>query len=246
MKNYLPFFVAVIVALSVFLLLQYGYSTKAFTPTGPVVLQERQIGDFTKLDVSSSVSVEFKFADTNSLTVETHEDMMHNIITEIQGETLCIRLKPNIRYHNVRKQHVVVKSPNTPREVSISGAVQLLCDDPLQAESCSFHCSGASRVQVKNLESTKLDIQISGAGSVDITGKTESVFLRLSGASKLHASHLETDYCDVDVSGASNARLGRIDKTLSVQASGASRFEYEGTPTIQSQKVHGASKVRSL
>ena len=223
----------------------FGY---AIVPTGPVVIEERDIGDLSDLDIidiHSAVSVEFKLSDRDYVTVETHEEMMPTVDTKINNRTLLINQYSSVPYRNVKKLLVTVHSRNVPKHLfQVSGASRLTCDEPLKVESISLYADGASKLHFKNIESTgSVNFKIDGASTVEIAGKAESVFARVSGASKLLASDFETDSCDTNLSGASRAEIGVINKELSVCASGTSRFNYRGTPTIKKQEVSGVSKI---
>ena len=223
-----------------------SFFDKAIVPTGPVVIQEREIGDFAKIHVFSTIPVLFKPSDHNSLAIETHEDMMSSIITEIQEDTLSIRQKSGVRYHGVQKSVITVYGRNIPKEFVAFGASSLTCNEPIQVEGLSLHTGGASSLHFANIESTgRVDFRIAGASNITIAGKAESVSANVVGASNLFASHFETDYCDATLVGASNAEIGHIGKELSVHAAGVCRFSYKGNPTIKKQDVTGASRVSS-
>jgi len=218
------------------------------TPTGPVIVQEREVGDLSMLDiidVHDGVTVEFKLSDRNLITVETHADMMPNIHTEIRDGTLLIAQYYSNRYRNVKKLLVTVYSPSVPKHLfQVSGASRLTCEEPLKVEGVSLYASGASRLHFKNIESTgSINFKLDGASSAEVAGSAESVHIQASGASKLQASNLDVNHCEAEISGASRAELGNIGE-LSVRASGASHFTYRGTPTIKKQDVSGASRIK--
>jgi hypothetical protein len=169
---------------------------------------------------------------------------MPSIRTEVRDYSLTIFRTYN-RYRNVKKLQVTVYCQTLPQVFFVSGASRLTCSESIKTESLSFDCSGAGRIHFNNLESENLSLVITGASSVDITGKAETVFIQAEGASKLQASNFVTDVCEARISGASHAELGNIGKELSVSASGASHFGYRGTPVIKKQDISGASKVNA-
>ncbi len=211
--------------------------------TGPIVSEAREIGDFTKLEVSSAIHVEYKTSDRNALSVETHEDVMPHIITEVRDGTLSIRQNPAMRFRNVRKLFVAVSSPTVPREFAVSGASRLVCDEPLQTDAMSLRVSGASKQRLKEISCEKLEIKLDGASTLDVSGKVGTASIAINGASGLRATSLEIDRCDIESKGASHADLGKIAEELSAGASGASRIYYQGSPTVKKQYTAGASRI---
>jgi len=241
--------VLVIILLS-FIVFAFVYATVSWiwdynrVPTGPVVKQEREInGDFTLIDIHS-VPVEFKLSDKNSVVIETYADIMPLVITEVNNDSLTIVLRAS-RYHHIKKLRATVYCQTLPKAFFVAGASSLTFNEPIKAESVSFDCSGAGAIHINNFEGEKLNLKITGAGSMDIMGRAESVFVQANGASKLRASGFDASRCDVNLDGASYAELGNISGELSLRATGASRFHYNGTPAIKKWDISGASRVVS-
>jgi flagellar basal body-associated protein FliL len=222
------------------------FGDNRIVPTGPVITQEREIGgDLSLVNISAVIPVEFRLSDQNKVVVETHEDMMSSILTDVKNDSLTIYWGSHRWYRNVKKLHVTVYCQSVPKTFIVSGASRLTCDETIKTESLSLNGEGASKIDFKNLESEKLRIQLTGASTMSIAGKTESAFVQVEGASKLRAENLTVDICDVRVSGASKAEVGEVGKELSVRVNGVSRFDYRGKPTIKKQEVTGASKVNA-
>ena len=222
-----------------------------FIPTGPIVKHEQEIGDFSRIEVLGAFSVEYKPFDKNLVVIETHEDMMRFIDTQvekggkllIQQNGLTMRNFGIRRFRNVQKLHVTVYGKNEIRLFAAQDASRLVCEEPLKTDNIKFRLNGASNIDVKNLECRMLDLDMRGAGTAKVAGKAERVTVDMNGASKVHAHNFEADRCEVSISGASKVEFGTISKELSVSASGASRLDYRGTPTIKKQEVSGAATV---
>jgi hypothetical protein len=219
----------------------------AIEPTGPVVVDERELdlANIEIIDVHSAVSVEFKVSDRDYVTVETHEDMMPHIQTKVRSGTLLVK-QDSRRYRNVKKLLVTVYSTNVPQLFQVSGASRLTCEEPIKVQSVSLYADGASNLNFKNIESTgSVNVKLTGASEVHIAGKASTSLIQMSGASKLHAKDFEVNRCESNLSGASNAEFGVIHEELSIRASGASHFDYWGTPAIKRQDVSGAAQLRA-
>jgi hypothetical protein len=223
----------------------FGAFFNEHVPTGPVITQEREIGDFSKVDVSGALSVEFISSDKNLVVVETHDDVMPYIRTSVHNNSLTITRDNSRRFRNVQKLHITVYGKNEPRLFAVHGASRLSCTEPLKTDNIKFKLNDASKINITNLIGGSVDLDLVGASAANVAGKAEHVSFQMHGASKAHASGLETDKCDVSISGACKADMGTIHKELSVSASGASHFSYRGTPTIKKQEVSGASKIHS-
>jgi len=226
-----------------------GWINCGVVPTGPVIIEEREIGDLSNveiIDVHSALSVEFRMSDQDSIVVETHEDMMTSIVTDVRNNTLTIRQDSRVRYRNVQKLLVTVYSRNVPKVFYTHAASRLTCEEPIKVEGVSLYASGASQLRFKSIESTSsINFKLDGASSAEVAGSAESIHVQARGASQLRASNLDVKHCDVEISGASRVEVGNIGGELSISASGASHFSYRGTPTIKRQDVTGASRINA-
>ncbi len=103
-----------------------------------------------------------------------------------------------------------------------------------------MYLSGGSVGQV-NLEADDLNIVLSGASNLTLTGEGLKITSEISGASTLNAFNFDVSEVKLNASGASKAHVFANDQ-LDVNASGASVVYYKGNPTISSS-VSGASSV---
>jgi hypothetical protein len=99
--------------------------------------------------------------------------------------------------------------------------------------------TGASLIDIKGLNCTAVNADISGASSLTISGTTTSETLVVSGASTANLLACAATRATVAVSGASEAWINA--GQISVSASGASTLYYLGNPLIQTNNLSGAS-----
>jgi len=88
-----------------------------------------------------------------------------------------------------------------------------------------------------------LDVELSGASDLKVSGSASQLKARLSGACDLKGYDLVTDYCDIKASGASGVDI-TVNKELSANVSGASDVNYKGAGLIRDLKSSGASSIK--
>lgn len=207
--------------------------------SGNVVSESRQISSFEELKVSGAFNVLLKQGSKESLEIETDDNLLELIETEVSGNQLRIGAKQNIGKStklNIYLTFVTLKSMN------ISGAVDISGEDQLRFDELTCKGSGASGLDLQ-ITAKELLLDFSGASGISLSGKASRVVMEVSSASEIHATDLEIEHLTADLSGASDADV-YVTKELSVDASGASNFSYEGNPKIISESVSGAGDVR--
>jgi hypothetical protein len=88
-----------------------------------------------------------------------------------------------------------------------------------------------------------LELEVSGASSVELKGLASSLAVDGSGASHLRLADLKVGNADVTLSGASDATIN-LAGSLDADLSGASTLEYIGEPTLGIMDITGASTVK--
>ena len=205
---------------------------------GNVIKQNRPVGTFDALDVSSAFDIFITQGSSPALTVEADENLLPYIRTDVVGNTLKIETSKSIRHSHSLKVYVTVV---TLRDIGISGAVTLNSENKISGQELTISCSGASEADLE-LAYERLSMDCSGASKLKLAGTVSQVRLDFSGASELRAFNLVADNMDIDVSGAGEADVNVL-KNLNVDISGAADVRYKGTPQIN-QHISGAGSLR--
>ncbi|MCL2574584.1 MAG: DUF2807 domain-containing protein [Defluviitaleaceae bacterium] len=209
--------------------------------SGPIVSRTFDVGSFDSIDMGGARTVIFREAPVHSVTIEMHENLFDHMELEVRGGTLRhVSQGMNIGFNfNNHSPRIYVYAP-TITGLNLSGASTAEDWDVIHAPSFSITVSGASNVEIE-LYVDVLDIDLSGASRVRLSGVAPSATMTASGASNIFAENMQTVSADLDLSGASRANVA-VSDDLSVNASGASNVSYIGNPSVNSS-LSGASSV---
>jgi len=224
MKHYKIF--AVIVG--IFLLTELTsciFNINGIKGNGNITKENRNITDFSEIEVSGAYKVYLTQGNSSTLTIEGDENLMQYVTTKNVDDDLIISSKENINPTNEMIIHLTFNNLNS---IDLSGACELI-----------------GQGQLMNVVANKVDFDFSGASEVKMKGTANKVNFDASGASEIKCFDLIIQDCKVDLSGASEAKLN-VAKSLSIDISGASSIVYKGGGKIIKQKTSGASSIRSL
>jgi hypothetical protein len=216
-----------------------SYAFNGIKGDGNIVKQERQISSFNSLEVGGAFRVYLSQGDKESLTVEADENLLEYITTVVKGNTLKISTSREISSPKALNIYLTITDL---KEMEISGACKLTCENKLKLNDLEIDCSGASDVELK-LAANNLDLDFSGASKVDLFGSANEVSLDLSGASDLDALEMEADKYSANISGASHAKIF-VKSELSADVSGAASLKYKGEPKLLQTDVSGAGSLK--
>ena len=186
---------------------------------GVVVHEERELTAFNSIILDLPARVFITNAPGQTVSVQTHENLLGIVETDVSGTSLHIRSSSNIR--NFETLNVFISAEDYER-LEINGAGTII------TQNC---------MEVDNLE-----VRISGAGLVNLCGNTGDLKLNISGAGKIESYGMQATTANVQVSGAGEVQTSVIDQ-LTVTISGAGLVSYMGDPEVISS-INGAGVIR--
>jgi hypothetical protein len=220
----------IFIGMAVILLLVSACGLIPSRGSGNLVSETRAVSGFEAVDFSGMGSVEIIQDGTESITIETDDDVMQYVTTEVVGGTLYVGLDFNGIASIVPTKMNVSLHVAALNEVVASGAWEVHSES-LETDRLVAEISGAGNIRIDTLTADDLTIDISGTGEMEIGGEAASQQISLSGAGKYRGGDLQSETVAIDISGAGNASLW-VTGTLDVNISGAGRVDYYGSPTV--------------
>ncbi len=207
---------------------------------GDVIKEERTVTSFNQIDISGGFEVLINQGNEEKLELEVDENLLALITTETKNNTLIIKSYKSIGNAKSLKLYITVVELN---EIEVSGAVQMKNKGILEGQNLEIDVSGAGDVDLK-LDVETLTMDMSGASETTLKGKADHFEIELSGAGELDAKKLKTRNAIIGISGAGSA-IVHAKKTLKVDVSGAGSVKYKGNPKI-TKDISGAGSVKKL
>jgi hypothetical protein len=211
--------------------------------SGNVTTEERQVGDFTRVDLSGMGDLEIEFGDQTALLIEAEDNIIPLIETEVRGDTLRIGFKNNTNprpLEDIRYFLTVVSLDGI--ETSGLGSIQA---PAIQAQGFTVDISGAGNTDIASLEADSLEVDISGLGSLNVRGgEVVQLDVNISGSGNLDAEELQVQEAIANVSGLGSVKI-RVSDRLEADISGSGSDQYYGNPVVD-QQVSGLGSIEKL
>jgi len=226
--------------------------------SGKLETKEYDYSGFTSVEIGYAFEVEVIQSDSFNVEITADDNLFEYIQVDKRGDTLEIRLRSGYAYFATKVASITMP---TLDHLSLSGASRGAVSGFSSSDSMKFNVSGASTLDIEDMEAgdTSLEIsgasrvsgtikiddgtfEVSGASTVELDGNADDLTAEVSGASTLALDGFIVANADVEISGASNTTIntsGNLDITLS----GASKLEYIGNPTFGRVDISGASSL---
>ena len=204
------------------------------------VTETRSVNKFSAINAGSIFKIELTQGEVNFLEIETEERFLENIETEVKKGVLHLNFKGSTRNATIIAR---ITSP-VIEKITLSGASSLKGLTVIETTDMELNLSGATSAELSVITETLKTI-ISGASNLRIDGVTDHHSANVSGASQLRAMDLETETTVVATSGASNARVMAKDY-LEANASGTSSIRFDHEPASQKFTTTGMASINNI
>jgi len=219
--------------------------------SGDIVVEERDVSNFEEILITGAGRVIITQGGSESLTIETDDNLMQFIETDVRGKTLEIGFKDGTVFSSGGGRRVIEPTDGfifrinvvDLSNVTVSGAAKIEIDK-IKTDSLDIVLSGAGDINLDDLNATNLDILISGAGDVMVVGVVETQTVRLNGFGRYQGFDLESQDASVTISGAGGAEVW-VTENLDVTINGAGDVRYYGDPNVNPE-IGGLGRIQSM
>lgn len=207
-----------------------------------LISETRAVSGFVRVEVSGGGSMDILQDGTESLTVETDDNVMQYVTSEVRGNTLYLGLDFGLRSFLPSRLHFTLHVKDLTG-ISTSGSWDVVSES-IQTGDLSIDISGSGKVIINTLTANELDTTVSGSGELDLSGEAKQQTINISGSGKYLAGDLRTQAATVRISGSGNVTVW-ASETLAVHVSGNGNVRYYGSPQVSFDQS-GSGNVHSL
>jgi hypothetical protein len=207
-----------------------------------LISETRAVSGFNRVDVSGGGTLTIIQDGTESVTIQTDDNMMKYITSDVKGVTLYMgpytvgqSISPSALNITLHVKDLAGITTSGSWEVSSAA---------IKTEELDIDMSGSGKVKVDDLTLVTLFVTSSGSGNLTLAGKTDSQSISISGSAKYAAGNLSSKVTDVTISGSGNVTVWASD-TLTVHVSGSGEVSYYGTPQVSFQQS-GSGNIHNL
>jgi len=208
--------------------------------SGVLITETRPVSGFTAIEFDGAGEVEIIQDGTESLVIETDDDVMDYVSAEVRYGILHV--------------HQALSSP-TPTELNVILHVKELTGisipgkwsvraASLQADTLAIRSEDTMSLRIQSLAVDELSVVIGGKGHMEIAGSAVAQTIVISGTGTYHAGDLQSETASLVVSGSGDVTLWTT-KTLDMKVEGTCTVDYYGNPVINIAQSR-ASEIRKL
>lgn len=225
-------------------------SVPEITPSETRTEVTRQIAGVTKLDVSSSLDVEYTPAAGNTVSVSAPENLMTFVKVENEGNELSIYLQGSFNLQGGSMRDLVKVHVTAPgiRDFEASSNAMIKINGDYTADSFSADAASNATITAGNVTvSRKAELEAASNATLNIaTLRAGAVELEASSNAKVNIGHMQVAG-KAEIEAASNAKVNitEIAGTARIEAEGVSNATLDiASLTAETLKVEAYSNAK--
>lgn len=194
--------------------------------SGKRVTESRPVSGIDRVVLAGSGDVVLSQGDGESLTVETDDNLMQYITTEVSGGTLTLGTQKDVNIRPTRLRFTLTVVDLEGITVSGSGNVDV---ERFDTDELEVKVSGSGDVRLDALAAQTTKVRIGGSGSVNLAGQASGQEVTVSGSGKYLGENLRSETVSVTIGGSGDATVWATD-SLDARVTGSGTVRYYGDP----------------
>ncbi|MBC3881507.1 DUF2807 domain-containing protein [Undibacterium sp. LX40W] len=212
---------------------------KSVEGSGKIIKQEFVVKDFRAVAIAVPAKVELKQGDTESVQVETDDNIQAMLDVVVEGNTLKIRTKEKNVYPKTRTFNVIVNVKKIDDlALENSGKVS---STKIVAGDLKIRVGGSGDILIQDLKADTLRATIGGSGSFTANGNVSQISGSIGGSGELNLGKLAAKDVRISIGGSGSVETWATDN-LNVSIGGSGSVNYYGDPRV-TKNIGGSGNV---
>lgn len=210
---------------------------------GKISSATRSAGSIHNVKVSGAIDVYLRADSASSIRVETDENLLEYVETDVEGEVLYIHPRQGYNPRPTKAIKVYVSAPFF-NQVRASGSCDVFSENKITSpEVLHIDASGSCDVQLE-LNAPAVDADLSGSCDINLKGETKDLKIKGSGSTGMKCMELLAENVNIRISGSGDAEVFASVK-LEVHVSGSGSVKYKGNASVD-QHISGSGSVKKV
>lgn len=196
-----------------------------------------------RLNLSQGTSEALQIRGPASVVDRLMPDVKGGVLRIELGGSLSDRIGDWLTTSLTRQSVQVALTVRELTELDLAGLVQGTIS-PLKLEQFGLRITGIGRLEVADLQSDRLLVELKGSPFVDVSGVANQHWVAISGMGQYRAGNLKSQKTWVQLSGSGAATVWAV-RELDLELRGTGSVEYYGNPRLR-RRVTGMTSLRAL
>lgn len=206
--------------------------------SGTIQKANRGLEEFDQISINISGNVFYVQGDAYHIAIETDDNLLQYITTDVRRKELIIDSDKSICPH---KLNIYITSKEL-RKVEIEGSADFFAQTPIKTENLNVSINGSGDVRIDSMFSEGVWLEINGSGEIRVGGSSNTFSAEVNGSGDIFASKLNSKISKVEINGSGNAYVVAQDELI-IEINGSGDVYYNGNPNRLVLNINGSGKA---
>lgn len=216
---------------------------KTINGNGSITTSERNLSSFKNIRCAGSYDVELTQGNSASVKIETDENILTYIVTDVDGDELNIHTQEDVNLRPSGKIKLYITTDKL-EGFKLSGSGNISTTNKFTGgDHLDLDISGSGKMNF-DVNTPTIHSNISGTGDIYLAGETKNSKIDIAGSGNYHAEDLKSENAKVKIAGSGDASLF-ADSTLDINIAGVGNVNYKGNASV-TQNIAGSGKIKKI
>lgn len=224
----------------------FAFPFKIVKGDSTIKSEVRQAAGYTALASHGMMNVTISYGSSNTITVETDENILPYVETEVDNNALTIKVKDNavLKPTNGIKIHITMTKIGT---ITQSGSGNITGAGNFSNNGKTiFNISGSGGINLEFATINSVEIKTSGSSHIKLKGAINGLLsVSQHGSGNVDCENAPCESVQANTSGSSYAKVN-VSKSITAHISGDGHIVYKGNPTEIDKKISGSGSVSAM
>jgi len=230
----------------------YESSAQRFKGSGPIVKQDIRLSNFHSININSSLDVQLKQGDKQSVVAEGNANIINRIKKNVSYGIWNIELeKGNYSFENLTI-HITIPHLEKVKingsgdveagqfnikalSIQIGGSGDVMFKEGVEIENdLDIHINGSGDVTLKDVNAKSIKCNVSGSGDIQLSGNSQAAEYQISGTGDVKAMNFKSDNVKVNINGSGDVKVYAL-RSLNIDVNGSGDVYYRGDANVNSR-----------
>ncbi|MEJ1237704.1 head GIN domain-containing protein [Chryseolinea sp. T2] len=226
-----------------------GFTQLAQAQTTKKVLE---LPEFKGIYVNSNYTVYLKQTNKQEVTIEALTEIFSLTEVKVENGILMVNVErkpdnPNksiwakiddIKLNPTMKLYVSIKNIN---DIQINGGGKVVSENSIASDYITMGVSGAGSIDI-DLKGNTIKAEVSGPGALNVRGYASSMDAQVSGTGAVNAYNCSLETAKAKVTGSGSCFLN-VTNTLDAMVLGSGAVKHKGNTKTAQKKVYGSGVI---
>lgn len=221
---------------------QWWSGTEEINGNGKMTTQSRTVSEYDQVSLLGNMDVELVQGKEGNLKVEAEENLIKYIITEVEDNSLKIRVKKGYNLDPSHNMHIKVTVPFESLEaVTLTGSGDIYSTDEIRSKRFDIRIVGSGDVKLF-VTAKDAKASITGSGDIALKGSAENFDCKVTGSGDISAFNFKSEIVHATVLGSGDIEVYASEE-LTAKTPGSGDIEYKGNPRKEDFKTMGSGSI---